>query len=260
MDSKDSPAESWEFIASIPALSNRPFLNYSYVAPTIRDSLQTVFIVAAIPEDPQDSVEWGLEGSGFSIDNLLPGLESYTVSHMSGGIILQWLPDAQDIDTYEIYKGIYEIFPPLPETKIAELPFNVTQFVDSEIINGFDYFYILSVKDLNGNVYYSPSITPGAITSLSADNILPDKFLLKQNYPNPFNSSSRIEFIIAEEVHVNLTVYNIIGEPVQVLKNESLKPGSYDVSFDGSALASGFYIYRLRAGAYIESRKMILLK
>jgi hypothetical protein len=91
-------------------------------------------------------------------------------------------------------------------------------------------------------------------------NLIPDKYALEQNYPNPFNPTTTIKFSIPEEVQVNLSLYNILGEKVKELKNEVTKPGYFEVEFDASMIASGVYFYRIQAGDFIQTKKMILLK
>ena len=85
-------------------------------------------------------------------------------------------------------------------------------------------------------------------------------FELAQNYPNPFNPSSDIRYQISEFRHVKLAVYDLLGQEVAVLVNERKAPGSYEVTFDGSTLASGMYLYRLQSGSYVETKKMLILK
>jgi hypothetical protein len=89
---------------------------------------------------------------------------------------------------------------------------------------------------------------------------LPKSFLLNQNYPNPFNPTSIIRFQIKDSRFVTLKVYDIIGREIETLVNENLKPGIYEVKFDGSKLASGVYFYKLQAGDFHETKKLILLK
>ncbi|MCI0450032.1 MAG: T9SS type A sorting domain-containing protein [Chlorobi bacterium] len=92
---------------------------------------------------------------------------------------------------------------------------------------------------------------------------IPKNFSLEQNYPNPFNPVTKIKFDlpnVGTTRRVTLTVFDIIGTEIRTLINGSLLPGSYEINFDGSNLPSGVYFYRLTAGKYIASRKMILLK
>jgi hypothetical protein len=96
-------------------------------------------------------------------------------------------------------------------------------------------------------------------------NGLPSGFALEQNYPNPFNMSSRIQFSIPARATVTLTIYNILGQEVRQWPQENLPAGQYTVEWDGlsdygAAVASGVYFYRIAAGQYTASRKMILLK
>ena len=90
--------------------------------------------------------------------------------------------------------------------------------------------------------------------------LLPTVYALQQNYPNPFNPNTAIKFSIPKEVQVNLTVFNILGEKVKDLKNEKMKSGYYEVEFDATSLASGIYLYRIKAGDFVETKKMVLLK
>ena len=85
-------------------------------------------------------------------------------------------------------------------------------------------------------------------------------FDLLQNYPNPFNPTTRIGFQIANGAWVSLRVFDLLGREVSTLVNEQMKPGRYEVTFDGSALASGVYYYRLEAGPSVTMKKLLLLR
>jgi hypothetical protein len=87
-----------------------------------------------------------------------------------------------------------------------------------------------------------------------------ESFSLKQNYPNPFNPSTQIEFSVSKRENVMIKVYDIKGAEVETLLNESLKTGSYKVSFDGAKLTSGIYFYRIIAGDFTDTKKMMLIK
>ena len=104
---------------------------------------------------------------------------------------------------------------------------------------------------------YEPVI-PVGIKNISSS--VPDKFVLEQNYPNPFNPGSIIRFKIKESGFVNLKVFDAAGKGISTLVNENLKPGEYETTFDGSKLSSGIYFYRLTAGDFAETRKMLLVK
>ena len=91
-------------------------------------------------------------------------------------------------------------------------------------------------------------------------SVVPDKFALYQNYPNPFNPSSIIRIQIKDSRFVTLKVFDITGREIETFVNENLQPGTYEVKFDGSRLASGVYFYSLTAGNFIETKKLVMIK
>jgi hypothetical protein len=100
-------------------------------------------------------------------------------------------------------------------------------------------------------------------------NSISDYYFLYQNYPNPFNPVTKIKFDIPKNGfpiktfgndRVMLKVYDILGKEIQTLVNEQLQPGTYEVTFDGSNLPSGVYFYKLTAGDYTETKKMLMIK
>jgi hypothetical protein len=94
---------------------------------------------------------------------------------------------------------------------------------------------------------------------------VPLSYYLSQNYPNPFNPSTRIKYTIplnvsGEKSNIILKVYDVLGNEVATLVNEAKIPGVYEVEFSGSDLASGIYIYQLKADNYTSTKKMVLLR
>ena len=85
-------------------------------------------------------------------------------------------------------------------------------------------------------------------------------FVLNQNYPNPFNPETVISWQLAVDSHVNLTIYNVVGQRVAILVDEQKPAGTHSVKFDASRLASGIYYYKAQAGNYQEMKKMLLLR
>jgi hypothetical protein len=94
---------------------------------------------------------------------------------------------------------------------------------------------------------------------------VPSQFVLEQNYPNPFNPATKIQFSIADRQLTIVKVYDVLGREVATLVNEVKEPGTYTVEFSakggsGSNLASGVYFYRLQAGDFVQTKKLMILK
>ncbi len=89
---------------------------------------------------------------------------------------------------------------------------------------------------------------------------MPGEFRLEQNYPNPFNPTTKIGFSIPFNTEVNLSVYNTLGERVTILKSGFYKAGEYEAEFNAENLPSGIYFYRLQAGNFQQTRKLVLVR
>jgi hypothetical protein len=105
---------------------------------------------------------------------------------------------------------------------------------------------------------YSKELNP--IVSVDDNTNIPNELHLFQNYPNPFNPSTKISYSIPEISLVTLKVFDIIGNEIETLVNEEKPIGSYTIGFDATGLSSGIYFYKLTAGSFVETKKMILIK
>ena len=92
------------------------------------------------------------------------------------------------------------------------------------------------------------------------ENFLPKEYELSQNYPNPFNPATTINYQLPKTSDVTLKVYDVLGREVKALVNERQSPGKYSVTFHTETLTSGIYFYRLCAGDYSSTKKLMLLK
>ncbi len=139
--------------------------------------------------------------------------------------------------------------------------------INSKILN--EAMYIIGYTR-NDNGFFLFENNTEFLTDVKQNSNMPNEFSLAQNYPNPFNPSTKINFSIPQASFVNLKVYDILGNEVVTLVNEEKPTGSYEVNFsakggsasDGNAnsLSSGVYFYKLQAGSFVETRKMLLLK
>ena len=110
-------------------------------------------------------------------------------------------------------------------------------------------------------VYTAGSVQHHAeIGNEQAETAKPSAFALRGNYPNPFNPTTMISYELPENVFVSLKVYDVLGREVASLINDVQAAGSYDVRFDASNLPSGMYFYRLQAGSFSASKKLMLVK
>jgi photosystem II stability/assembly factor-like uncharacterized protein len=137
----------------------------------------------------------------------------------------------------------------------------------NEVINNFEFFnsnisYGISLNHIyftnDGWVTYS--IVDSIVTNVDNQHSLETQFILYQNYPNPFNPTTVISYQIPVSGNVNLKVYDLLGREVVVLVDENKPAGKYEVEFDASQISSGVYYYKLTAGDFIQTNKMVLIR
>ena len=152
------------------------------------------------------------------------------------------------------------------EVQSSDFPLNIS-------ITGFsskiEHNYILQeiadgVEVTTHNLIDGDKIVIGnknvSILKISKLQSIPNSFKLEQNYPNPFNPSTTIKYSVPENSFINLSVYNLLGERIAELVNETLAAGEYRTDFDATELPSGIYIAKLESGNHKQTIKMILLK
>ena len=120
-------------------------------------------------------------------------------------------------------------------------------------LHALSFTYRLKQVDYDGSFEYSKEVTV-------ENSTLPDKYSISQNYPNPFNPGTAIEFTIPQKEFVTITIFDVLGNEVTTLISEELNAGLHNFEFDASSLTSGVYIYKINAGVFTQSRKMILLR
>ena len=99
------------------------------------------------------------------------------------------------------------------------------------------------------------------ITGISkTNNELPTSFSLSQNYPNPFNPSTRIRYELPVSSKVKIMIYDILGREITTLINETRPAGRYEIKWNASRFSSGVYFYRIQAGNFVQTKKLMLLK
>ena len=124
-------------------------------------------------------------------------------------------------------------------------------FLDNSVKSG-KYFYRLKQIDSDGSINYSNIIE----VNLDA----PKQFELSQNFPNPFNPVTTINYSLASAENIELKIFNLLGEEINTLAKGFKEAGSYSINFDAGNLESGIYFYKIEAGSFVQTKKMILLK
>jgi len=139
-------------------------------------------------------------------------------------------------------------------------------FFDSEVTSGDTYYYTVFAFDVVGNHSEPQDCSRDSITvwqQLVPEPFpvgLPGRFALRQNYPNPFNSQTIIDYELPTACRVKLEVFNLLGEKVGILVEGMQNAGQESVVWDASGVSSGVYLYRLTAGDFRHSRRLLLVK
>jgi hypothetical protein len=136
-----------------------------------------------------------------------------------------------------------------------------SRFIQPTGPNAFPVTYAAPLDNWQRNAPM-PTETPifGITDVAMTDMGVPEAYSLNQNYPNPFNPSTRITYSIPENAKVTLKVYNMLGQEVESLVNEEQQKGNYSALFEANKFATGVYFYRLEAGKFTGTKKMLLLK
>ncbi|MFA6978956.1 MAG: T9SS type A sorting domain-containing protein [Ignavibacteriaceae bacterium] len=199
--------------------------------------------------------EWGTNRQ-IKLNNIVPvELTSFSASTTQSGVELKWstatetnnkgfeVQRSSDNKTFNLISFV--------NGKGTTTSIQHYNYVDASVLSG-KYFYRLRQIDFDGTSKFSNVVEAGEIA--------PSTFELSQNFPNPFNPVTNIKFSVASVQLVTLKVFNILGKEVAVLVNEKKEPGNYSVNFSATYLASGTYFYRLQAGAFVQTKKMVILK
>lgn len=173
-------------------------------------------------------------------------VDAYGPMTMPGGSIVQALRVKRD-DRYTFAGGSYD--------RTIAYSFITKNGTAVEVV-------ALDTNAANSGTILTDGVTwsSSGITGVENENQIPTQFSLEQNYPNPFNPSTTITFSIPNEELVSLKVFNSLGKQVTELVNGTKPAGNYEINFNAAGLSSGVYFYRLKAGDFSTTKKLLLLK
>ncbi len=195
--------------------------------------------VKKIYRSTNNGVNWNLMNSG-SINGLIVSLAASSSGQLYAGTVFDnvgiYTSTDGGITWIELNSGLYH------------------QNVYRLSINQENYIFATTE---GGGIY--KSVNP-IVTDLSMDQSNSYTFNLKQNYPNPFNPSTTINFSLPTSGFATLKIYNALGEEVKVLLDKELTTGTYELEWNATGLPSGIYFYKLQAGSFVETKKMVLMK
>ncbi|HET6272287.1 MAG TPA: M28 family peptidase [Bacteroidota bacterium] len=181
------------------------------------------------------------------------------VENYAHGALLTWRQNLEmDLQGYNIYRSIDSMTSFVP---LTTQPYTDTLCIDTAG-TAWPRFYFLTAIDSSGNESaHSDTVVLGPVVSVGEPGGgRPFTFRLEQNYPNPFNPMTNIGFEVNGSGVVSLKVFDVLGREIATLVDEAKFPGRYDVVWDATTAASGFYFYTLRSDGKVTTKRMLLVK
>jgi hypothetical protein len=141
------------------------------------------------------------------------------------------------------------------DTTIAD-----TTFLRTGIPDGNYWWRVRAFNAAGWGVFSDPRRFSISLTGIMPDRMVPEEFSLAQNFPNPFNPSTMIRFGVPVSSHVTITLFNALGQQVETLVDRVMDAGYHEVKCDAERLPSGVYLYRMKAGEFVSTRRLVVVK
>lgn len=257
----------WDLVGNLASSGDTIYsLDISTVCNISSDSLcQSLFRVAALLEN-NDSLVWSDSYDGYSLDNLAPQMPiGISTLEIDNYLTVRWLPNQeQDIRGYILDKSLDSLF----ETEQTSSFFIIdTFFTDSSYVPYEEVYYRLIASDYSNNEsFFSDTVSFfGSLLSTEEHLEIPLEFSLLQNYPNPFNPKTEILYSLPKDIHVRITIHDILGRKIKTLVDDFQLAGYKNIDWNATnqnnqLVSAGFYFYMIEAGSFNKTNKMILLK
>ncbi len=253
--------EAWTEVASIVADQSPSYtatVPCDHVLVEGETPAESTFRVVSLSPYPE-TAGYSVEAAGYSVDNIAPPApEALLVEDLDYRYVVWTVPELPDLGQMCVYRGTEAGF--VPDVPIA-CP-DIGFYEETHL--GY-YFYRVQFKDIHGNASEFSEELHGMYPT-GVQDVLPRSFTLAQNYPNPFNPSTTIKFSLPEQTPVSLDIYDVAGKRVrQLIGNQVMSAGHQDMVWDGRddqgrSVSAGVYFYKLKAGEFVETRRMALVK
>jgi len=229
---------------------------------------------------PPYSGDWCIEGIVDSCPQLVtlfpPLIQSYDIPLSSRPPALhgfyKYIPVGEDLFVASIQTYLNSVLIGKGILKSQQLVNDFTEFIinieyttndipDVAIIKFTIDSSLASNKLHQGSKWYIDYLFFGPLSDVEDEHTnIPNTFYLNQNYPNPFNPSTKIKYAVPQNSNVVIKVLDILGNEIETLVNEEKPTGTYEITWYAENLPSGVYFYQLKAGSFVETKKMLLLK
>lgn len=251
--------------SGIPQGTSTNPTHWQVIDPTRPDSIaledSTLYWWRARANDTVTDGPWSVDATFFtsSAKPVAVELASFTAEATQGLVTVTWrTARIGDVMGFHVYRGLHAQGPFERLTKfVLTGQQGQYQFVDRAVAMNSVYYYQLEAISLDGTRQRFGPVTVRVLPPLT--------YSLGQSYPNPFNAGTTIRYELPQASKVSITVYNMLGQLVRILVDEMKLAGYYTVVWDGrntggQSVASGVYTYRMEAGDFVQTRKMVLVK
>jgi hypothetical protein len=251
----------WEWIANQPAHCAQ---GYSFAAKTLFDSSASTngrhyFMVSAQTLDPNIFYDSNVD-SVCSIDNISPAApRSLTGYQTPTSICLTWKRNPEDdLSGYVLYRSTKPIKDTDTLSQYAST--SDTMYIDKEISISPELYYVVRAGDVHGNLSPFSNQVSFILTDVTDQRTSLFTYSLEQNYPNPFNPVTVISFSIRKQEYTEIKIFDMTGREVTTLLSQEMSAGNHTQRWNAEGMTSGVYFYRLKAGTFTETKKLLLLR
>ena len=260
------------------ALKSQPVYDTLYLFPNTTTFLNESLFIGGWVDNFAVRFEADSSWNDYQLEKILFQVPNGIAPHFTTEIAVSLgdLPEDSIISTINVLYDTIHYYP-----NISNLVMDTPIVINSSnhfFISGFSFFMTLTLgpagfpilnqfqrflgnwTEWQGSYFYLKVVVKKIVTDIKPESQLLSTFFLCQNFPNPYNSQTTISYSIPNNSFVQIQIFDVLGREISTLLNEEKAAGNYKINFNASELTSGVYFYRIQAGEFIETKKMILLK